>query len=311
MDKRDTISIIVPVYNCEKYLPECIESIINQTYTELEIIFINDGSTDKSGWILSEYSRRDLRIKIISSVNKGVSVARNIGISASKGEYIAFVDADDVISRYYIENLYTAIDEYNADVVICGITREIELLLEDDTHVNAVLTGTDVIRKLDVVSYITVWNRLYKRYIWDELRFPPGKINEDVFMAHKIFLQAKSVAVIDEPLYYYRDTDNSIMKSKKGVRNLDELEGVYERFCDLKSKGYEELLDDVLKSARKGIEYYKYCLGVKGDERKRRNEVIKMYRYMLKNAPSCPPLQYRIIGCFPSLYFGLKRVLRR
>ena len=172
MNDSELISLIIPVHNVEKYLYECIESVICQTYTNLEIILIDDGSKDKSGEICEEYGKKDNRIIVIHQENGGVSSARNIGLEVAKGKYISFVDSDDYIEKTFIEELYKKIKENDAQISMCGLNK-----IDDNNEILGTYGySKDFIdgRELLENKYIQdgyLWNKLYSAEIWKNQRF--------------------------------------------------------------------------------------------------------------------------------------------
>lgn len=206
---QELISIIVPIYKVEKYLNKCIESILNQTYSNLEIILIDDGSPDKSGDICDFYKNKDSRIKVIHKKNGGVSSARNIGLDISKGKYIMFVDGDDYIDKNMVMGLYRLIKEQSADIAIGGV-NDVD---ENNNQVNMskkVTTFTinqlEAIRELLDEKYFNsvCWGKLYEAWLWKDKRFNENiKIGEDLEILYDIFERVKKVVVNTEKCYYY------------------------------------------------------------------------------------------------------------
>lgn len=207
------VSVIVPFYNEEKYLSRCLDSIINQTYKDLEIILIDDGSDDKSFDIASKYESIDKRITIYRQNNQGLSSARNKGLDNCNGEYILFVDANDEIVSTMIEELYDLLIKNNCDISICGIKQ-----INGDNHTTQNNKETitvinndekyDMIQK-DPVRSVVQWNKLFKRHIFDDLRFPIGRLHEDEFVIHKELYKARSIVYTDRQLYlYYRNPES-------------------------------------------------------------------------------------------------------
>ena len=229
--KNPLISVIIPVYNVEKYLPRCLESIICQAYENIEIIIVNDGSTDNSENICQNYMKRDNRIKLINQKNSGAAVARNIGIDYANGEYIGFVDSDDIVCSDMYEKLLKNIIKTNADISICDFIETKQLNYTDETKSNNTKFNLQVYNTDEIVSkflrinsyeqYFSVWNRLYKAELFENIRFTEGIINEDVDFSYKIFLSSKLVCVSKEPLYYYYVGNNSITRNKLTPKDLD------------------------------------------------------------------------------------------
>ena len=179
------ISIVIPIYNVEKYLPQCLDSVINQTHQNLEIILVNDGSTDSCGEIGEEYAAKDPRIKVIHKENGGLSDARNAGIKVATGEYIAFIDSDDFVAVDFCEKLLETLLENTADVAECDFLafendRDLEKF-STDTKEKIEVFETEAALELLMKEYFkqTVWNKLYRREVLGDFEFPVGKINED------------------------------------------------------------------------------------------------------------------------------------
>lgn len=211
------VSIIVPVYNVEKYLEKCLDSIINQTLKEIEIICINDGSTDSSLSVLEQYALKDSRIKIINQQNQGLSVARNNGLKYATGEYIGYVDSDDWISYDFYELLYNNAKKYNADIA-CG---EIERPNADSIKLQKFFTikniktskKTRVKYKLCNIPKLNyVWNKIYKKekLLSSRIEFPIGKKFEDIIWTHKVVDKLGKVVTVPNAVYYYRINNNSV-----------------------------------------------------------------------------------------------------
>ena len=215
----DKISVIIPVYRVEEHLRECVDSVINQTYTNLEIILVDDGSPDSCPQICDEYARADDRVKVIHKPNGGLSSARNAGIDIATGKWIGFVDSDDFIAPNMYEKLYIIVE--GCDLAICNyskVNEESALLNSDNAHMkDEVLTKVEALYKATypscMVYYITAWNKLYSSKLFADIRFPEGKLHEDEFIVHHIFDKCAKVATTSECLYMYRQRDGSIMKS--------------------------------------------------------------------------------------------------
>lgn len=246
MDKL--VSVIVPVYNVEKYLKKCVNSIINQTYRNLEIILVDDGSPDRSPFLCDEFAKKDSRIKVVHKENGGLSDARNAGIEVSTGDYLMFVDSDDYIAAQMCEKLLTAIEKANADLSICNFLYTSENPSEVDNqrnmHMsipNEILTGRDIVenklREGQRWYWVVAWNKLYSRKLFAHVRFAKGKLYEDEFIFHKILLQCERVACVAEPLYFYVQRDGSIMSMGYKLQNLDKCEAFFKRADGLIEEG--------------------------------------------------------------------------
>ncbi len=217
------VSVIVAFYNVGPYVDECVGSIVRQTYKDLEIILIDDGSTDNSGSILDEWASRDLRIKVIHEDNEGLSFARNRGLDISTGEAIAFIDGDDAVKENYIEILVNTMNETDADMCEVGRYENVldeetlrffspvdDLLLYKDSGDYIYDTYTDREKRF-FQSAIVVWGKLYKRKVWDGVRFPKGRINEDSWVFPQVISRCDKIAVRGDCLYFYRKRRGSIM----------------------------------------------------------------------------------------------------
>lgn len=251
MDKC-LISLIVPVYNVEHYIRNCLDSLVWQTYTKIEIICVNDCSSDASGKICDEFARWDSRISVIHKKrNEGLSEARNTGLDAARGEYVAFIDSDDWIDHAYVATLYEAIFNHGADIVQCAYIRAAnDRIVVQKTQKNGKITemsGRQAIKRLysdtlvqPSVDYTVVWNKLYRKSVVDHIRFPKGAIFEDQFFTYRCYEKASRVCVLDCSLYYYRDNVSSITKQEYNIRFQDDIKAHEEQIkYFLGKKDYE------------------------------------------------------------------------
>ena len=233
------VSVIVPVYNTEEYLPQCIESILGQTFPDLEIIIVDDGSTDNSLEIAKKYAESENRIHIISQKNSGPSEARNAGLEIAQGEWITFVDSDDVLDTSFLHKLIEAISSTDAEIACCrkkNFSAFSNQKIPSNTKtpskktlVIAPLNATvNALYQNDRPDY-SAWNKLYAAKFWKTRRFPAGKYFEDMATIPQVFLETNKVAFIDEPLYFYRKRATSILATpydKKKAELLDIAESV-------------------------------------------------------------------------------------
>lgn len=220
------ISIIVPIYNVEEYLPRCIDSILAQTFKDFELILVDDGSLDNCGKICDEYAQKDDRIVVIHKENGGLSDARNAGIDVATGEYIGFIDSDDWIdsNMYYV--LYNNAIKNMADISECLFTQCSDNIVvkQPNKIIEKVFSKENAIIELynnDNFGSITVWNKLFKKSLFDIIKFPFGKINEDQFVTPKLFYYANCVVFCNYIGYYYFSRQNSIMNSDFSLKKLD------------------------------------------------------------------------------------------
>lgn len=249
-EKTPELSIIVPIYKVEKYLDECIQSILHQTFTDFELILVDDGSPDACPQMCDAIAEQDSRVRVIHQKNGGLSAARNTGIEAAHGNWLGFVDSDDFVAPDFYEKLYNAAVNADADCAVCSV----QLTHEDGSRMDTPpqwkaygggYTGEDVLKTItgqDNVPYLVAWNKLYRREVFRTLRYPVGRINEDVFVFAELFDTIKKVACVERPLYFYRQRTGSIMQSKCTLRSLDEFWGMVECFDYFMAHGYKELL---------------------------------------------------------------------
>ena len=248
------ISVIVPIYRVEKYLPACIDSILNQTFTDFELILVDDGSPDRCPEICDETAKRDARVRVIHQANQGLSAARNAGIEAARGAWLSFVDSDDYIAPQFYEKLYQTAQRTDADCVMCSVQNVDESGKSIDSALmrvaDEVKTGQEVLRKIgrdDVTPYLTAWNKLYRRKLFNTLRYPAGRQNEDVFVFAELFCQVQRAVCVAEPLYFYRKRIGSIMNSVVTLRNLDEMWAYVNCFEHLQQDDEESILKETEK----------------------------------------------------------------
>lgn len=255
------ITVIIPVYKVEKYLDKCVESVVSQTYKNLEIILVDDGSPDKCPTICDEWAKKDSRIKVIHKQNGGLSDARNVGIEQSSGDYIMFLDSDDYLDKTICEkllnlNLKNATDfAFAFPKLIYENKEEPKVEVEKEIKTD-VVKGFDVVKSLlnPVSPYmVTAWAKLYKKEIFKRVRFELNRLHEDEFILHKIFEQSKSFAYTTEELYYYLQREGTITKTRKDKSYIDTFDAFTDRLNYLKN--FPELEQESVKWAIKKIRY--------------------------------------------------------
>lgn len=255
------ISVIIPIYNVDVYLNKCLDSILSQTFSSIEVILINDGSTDNSYNICQKYSLMDKRIILINQKNEGLAVTRNIGLNIANGKYISFVDSDDYVEKDFLRILYQLIIKYDADISMCGYFyidengKEVRcnpyldktVILENSKLIENHLYDDEKNNRINV----NVWNKLYKRELWKNIRFPNGKIYEDISTLYLILDTAKRLVISPYKKYYYNQRENSISNNiNKGIFDL--LEAHVKRYEFIKNK-YPEYENLCKKKMIKGI----------------------------------------------------------
>lgn len=232
----DLVSIIIPVYNAEVYLQRCVTSLLRQTYKQIEIILVDDGSPDNSGTICDEYAKIDKRVRVIHKANGGAATARNKGLDEARGKYICFVDADDYVSCEYIETLYNLLVENNADIAQCDylLTFKGDSQMPQEKKIISNYTAIEMLKLFQIendfrIKIVVVWNKIYKREIFDDIRFPEGIIYEDEAIIPKILFKAKRITDTTEKLCAYFMSENSVMRSGFSLKRLDYLSALQER----------------------------------------------------------------------------------
>lgn len=240
-NEKPQITVIVPVYNVEKYLAKCLESIINQTYKDLEIIVINDGSTDSSGRICDQYAKLDSRIRVIHQSNAGISEVRNRGIDATTSKYVTFVDSDDFLNLDAIEILYDFLVESDAQISIGHIQKidpdGILLASQKPPLIDKlkIYDNYEAVRAMydhqyaDSLSFVVVTAKLYDFRLFDNLRFRVGKLYDDEFVNYKLLLKANKIVYSTQTVYIYLIRNDSITRSSYSLQKLSRLEALEER----------------------------------------------------------------------------------
>ena len=228
------ISVIVPVYRVEPYLRRCVDSILSQTFTDFELILVDDGSPDNCGAICDEYALKDSRVRVIHKQNGGLSDARNAGIDMAKGEFLTFIDSDDLVAPEYLNRLYHSIKSSAAEISICnmlpfkdGSSPQIEEQNSNDSK--RIISGRDAclsIYRMDGTVPIMAWGKLYKSSLFNGIRYPVGLIHEDDATTPKLFYLANKIAQIGDKLYLYRSRADSIMSQPFSAKRFDCLSAV-------------------------------------------------------------------------------------
>ncbi|QGZ27068.1 glycosyltransferase [Streptococcus ruminicola] len=247
----DLISIVVPVYNVESYLEKCIDSILNQSYSNFELILVNDGSTDNSGKICSDFEKKDSRIKVINKDNGGLSDARNHGIDIASGRYITFIDSDDFVEVDYIFYLYNLLKKYGTKISICAYN----ILLENGEKINlgkgfeeTLMSKEDSFKRMlnEEGFSVSAWAKMYDLELFTGVRYPFGKLCEDNGTTYKLIDKVDKVAYGNIPKYNYLKRNGSIMLSDFNLRKLDMID-LTDVMCDYLESKYPALNDVILR----------------------------------------------------------------
>ena len=245
-----TVSVVVPIYNVEKYLLKCVRSIQEQTYSDLEIILVDDGSPDGCPAMCEDLKCEDSRIRVIHKENGGLSDARNAGIEVAGGDYITFVDSDDYIAPDFIQSMMSVLED-DIDIVCGGyerVTDKEEVLETRMAKEPRVLNNHDAMLEMVKNREIrtTAWGKVFRRNLFDDIRFDKGKYHEDIYIMHKLFGKARKVAVVSVALYSYRVNQNSITGSSFSPKHEDAVYAHLERMKFLKER-YPDLADDEIE----------------------------------------------------------------
>lgn len=252
MEDKPLITVIVPAYKVESYLPICVESIINQTYKNIEIILVDDGSPDRCGAICDEYALKDNRIRVLHKDNGGLSSARNAGMKVMEGEFVTFIDSDDYVSPFYVEHLFNALRIDDADLAVSWFA-EVNEGEKIDTNGRENLSCYEQLNQKQSLQHLlyqdgietSAWGKLYKSDLIEGLRYPEGKLYEDIPVTSQYILKSKSVALIRNVDYYYLQRKASIQyqsfntKKMDGIYHLEAMTAsVMEKYPDLKNAAY-------------------------------------------------------------------------
>ena len=280
------ISVIVPIYNVEKYLNRCVDSILNQTFNDFECILVDDGSPDNCGEICDDYAKKDKRIRVIHKENGGLSDARNAGIEIAKGEYLSFIDSDDWIHPQMLEILYyTAI---NNNVILsacdwCVADKEFDFCTIENPKVEVFNGLENLFTKCDVA--VMTWNKLYHKSLFDDIRFPTGRLHEDEFTVHKFLYKAGNIALCREKLYAYFINPNSIMQKTYSLKRLDAICALESQYSFFKSKKISEGITWSIRRIQSvGLQHLSLidlCANEKNYRKSKRKLLWKIRKYLL------------------------------
>lgn len=245
---EELISVIIPVYNVQMFLKKCVESVINQSYSNIEIILVDDGSTDGSGMLCDSLAVLDSRIRVFHQENKGLSAARNIGIEISIGKYIMFIDSDDYIHKQMISIMYYALKRDHTKLVFCNYQYS-----KEDNNLGDLAGGQDFLLsqrqviemyfdKQYYVEVVVAWNKLYEKSLFKDLRYPEGRLHEDEYIVFQLLNQVSQVGYVNKTLYHYRLRDGSIMNMMCEKSMIDQLDAFRTNINYMKTSGLTDFL---------------------------------------------------------------------
>lgn len=314
------ISVIVPVYGVEKYLDRCVESVLNQTYKDFELLLVDDGSLDNCPLMCDEWAKKDERIRVFHKPNGGLSSARNYGLDRVKGDYVAFVDSDDFVHPDYLNLLYSAITQANADISIChyiifkendkiDIEKESIGIIEEHDNV----TVFQKYEEYKEVNLVVAWNKLYKKEIFNDIRFPNGAIHEDEGTYYKCLYKAQKTAIIRNPLYYYFYNNDGISKKPFFSNNLVRIRfyiekadffkkkgNIDERFITLVDMSYKQAINEFYSLALENVSFDFKNDKTSKETRKKLKKILKKYKVY--------PLSCTYLNLY-EFYFGKNNII--
>lgn len=320
---EDLISIVLPIYNVEKYLKKCVQTIINQTYTNIEIILVNDGSTDTSGKICDELKEIDNRIKVIHKENGGLSDARNVGLKYAKGKYISFIDSDDYISEEYVERLYNLLKDNGAQISICNFQRvdENQKTISINNITPGIISGRQALEKFNDSKFypasVVAWNKLYDIKLFENILYPFGKQHEDEYTTYKLYYISDKIAITSDILYYYRTVQTSIMNKNFNKKRLELIDALEERMAFLKEKGENKLYELALVEYESVLMiHYMNCKFYIDNSIEIQKEILTKFKNNYKEvmkSKECSiinKIKFFVAYRSPSLYYNIKKIIK-
>jgi len=307
----ELISIIVPIYKVEKYLERCVDSLLCQTYKNLEIILVDDGSPDSCPQICDEYAKKDNRIKVIHKQNGGLSDARNVGIDVCSGDYIMFVDSDDWVEKNICEYLLELVKKYDADFSMCGYVsqkeKQISSIVQEREEICYYFNEQvlDQLQQTNIKLLCTAWAKLYKRALFNSLRYPVGKLHEDEFVLHHILFNTKSFIYSSLPLYNYFIRSGSITSSMTDKNLEDKLLAFKERYEYLKDNGVD--YDKCANIYMNGLRGVYNCLDK--EQKKHKKLVFSQFVITYKQCkhPTKKNMLFRYFKSLYNVFFKIKQ----
>ena len=312
------ISVIVPIYRVEEYLERCVKSILSQTYENLEVILVDDGSPDQCPAICDACAEKDARVKVIHQENKGLSGARNAGIDAASGEYLAFVDSDDYVSPHFIEELYQLLQDTGCAIGQCRFSYvKGDGLVEEGDSAFCIYRGESLMEQLygpeeKATCFVVAWNKLYRAELFKEtgIRYPEGRIHEDEATTYRLFHEAKKLAFLDRALYGYYTENGGSITSVFSAKRLQWLTAHEERIAFFKKNGYEKLLPAAYRKLCDAcITFYFRCTEQVKDAEELKKELRKRLETYRANGaawiaalPLKTRMGYELFSMSPGLY---------
>ena len=323
LKKNPLISVVVPIYKVERYLNACVDSIVNQTYSNLEIILVDDGSPDRCPEICDEYARRDNRIRVIHQENGGLSAARNAGIDIASGDFLTFIDSDDFVAKNYVELLYNGVFKFDADISIatfCTFSKEDELKIYCNDLPFEEIAKEECFRRYGALkaelsmSFISACNKLYKKDLFVSVRFPVGKLYEDAFTTYKLIDKTKKIVFTPTQLYFYRMNPLSILGQPFREKHLEMVEAFRSGFDFFDEKGQNEIASLFIPPMLMREIYCWWGVRFVLKNKKKAGDVLNDYKKNCrklkckKNVGLSWFILFKVIAFFPWLYMIYRRV---
>ena len=297
------ISVIVPVYKVEAFLPACVASILGQTFADFELILVDDGSPDGCGALCDVYAGQDARVRVIHRQNGGLSAARNSGIAAATGEFLAFVDSDDLVAPDYLERLHAALHTAGADMALCAVedVNEDGSPLEHPEITAPAAAGSFSGKALlaeffgpNATCYTVAWNKLYRAEVWKLLHYPEGRLHEDDFVAHRLFWRCDRVVCLADHLYCYRLRGGSICRTEMKAEAFDAVDGLADRYRFFVENGANRTVIDCAYAAC-WRRYLFLCAKVRQNPTPRLIKAISKEQFLMQGLisylPNCKQLK--------------------
>lgn len=313
---NELVSIVIPVYNVENYLQRCVDALLQQTYNELEIILVDDGSTDRSGDICDYYAKEDARIKVIHQMNAGQSGARNEALKIATGKYICFIDSDDYVPMNYIETLYQWLIETDADISLCEYIKFTgELVNYSDIPAGnderILYNNVELIKKMHTVAdelYVVMWGKLFKRELIEGIYFPEGRICEDLAVLYQIFDRVKKAVYVNKVMYYYFRNNVESSTFRINDKFYQDVYLALEEEITYMLKEHTDLVDYPRKTYMYWIlDYYRKLRTSQNVDRKQLKQLHNKYRELYCAGKGLKKEKfYTAFYYFPNLYLILK-----
>ena len=307
------ISVVIPVYRVVQYLRRCVDSVLAQTYTQIEVILVDDGSPDGCPAICDAYAREDGRVRVIHQKNAGLSGARNRGIEAAEGEWLAFVDSDDYLAPEFLERLYRACVDTDSEMSVCRweYVKGEQPIPECGSGAVRTYSGREMLANLyrpDGAYFVVAWNKLYRRELFQDIRYPLGRIHEDEATTYRVYARVNRAAYVDSSLYGYFVTPTSITRGFNPKR-MDWVYAVAERMDFFEKRGYRELMEPGLRAFADGsIDIYFGLRDHLPGSEKQQQEIRAFVRQGLKRVhpygrfPLRTEIGYRLFLACPLIY---------